>query len=37
MLLVLEAHLRRLEDAATLDINAFMAVNQDIADRRILE
>jgi hypothetical protein len=37
MLLVLEAHRQRLENAAALDIDAFMAVDQDIADGRVFQ
>ena len=37
MLLVLEAHAAGLEHAAALDIDAFVAVDQDVADGRVLE
>ena len=37
MRLVLEAHAARLEQAAALDIDAFVAVDQDVADGRVLE
>ncbi len=37
MLLVLEAHRQRLEHAAALDVDAFMTVDQDVADARVLE
>ena len=37
MLLVLEAHAGRLEHAAALDIDAFVAVDQDVVDGRVLE
>ena len=36
-MLVLEAHRQRLEDAVTFDVDAFMTVDQDIVDGRILE
>ena len=37
MLLVLEAHRQRLKDAVTFDVNAFVAVDQNIVDAGILE
>src|SRR6185437_5481281 len=37
VLLVLEAHRQRLEYAGPFDIDAFMPVDQDIVDRRIIE
>jgi hypothetical protein len=37
VILVLEAHRQRLKYAAALHINAFVAVDQDVADGRVLE
>ena len=37
MRLVLEAHRRRLEHAGALDVDAFVAVDQDVVDGRVLE
>ena len=37
MRLVLEAHAGRLEHAAALDVDAFVAVDQDVVDGRVLE
>jgi pilus assembly protein CpaF len=37
MLLVLEAHRQRLKHAAALDIDAFVAVDENVADRRVLQ
>ena len=37
VMLVLEAHRQRLKYAATLDVDAFVAVDQDVVDGRILE
>ena len=37
VLLVLEAHRQRLEDAVPFDVNAFVAVDQNIVDAGILE
>ena len=37
MRLVLEAHAARLEHAGALDVDAFVAVDQDVVDGRVLE
>ena len=37
MLLVLEAYRERLEHAGAFDIDAFVTVDQDVVDRRVLE